>query len=227
MPSPKHTSVHKPALASHKTQQSIHTAATRRNRTARTTARSSESRSSGNLPTENIYKIANILTATENFIVHQCNCTSKHAAGLARQIFQTFPNANTYTSVPNNRRPGEISIHHQQTGTPSIVNIYGQYYPGAPQQHGHDNATTRQRNFTQALHSFADYLQRTREGIVSIAIPHKIGCGLAAGIWPIYHRMILEFQDEMNNANNTHCQVRITFYKYLSLIHISEPTRPY
>lgn len=34
-----------------------------------------------------------------SYIAHQCNCTTRVAQGLAKQIFDTFPSANVYKSL--------------------------------------------------------------------------------------------------------------------------------
>ena len=42
------------------------------------------------------------------FIGHQCNCVTKDAKGLAKQIFDAFPWANDYCT---DRIPGTIKVY--------------------------------------------------------------------------------------------------------------------
>jgi hypothetical protein len=67
------------------------------------------------------------LNQTE-FIVHQTNCRTAGARGLAKLIFQKYPHSNTYRSGTR-RIPGTISVHHP------IINLYGQDGPGKAGPH--------------------------------------------------------------------------------------------
>ena len=52
-----------------------------------------------------------LLSATEPFILHQSNCTSKGARGLAAAIHQRFPEADCYKRrQPNRSTPGTIDV---------------------------------------------------------------------------------------------------------------------
>lgn len=63
-----------------------------------------------------------------DFIVHQTNCRTVGARGLAKLIFQKYPHSNTYKSGVR-RVPGTISVHHP------IINLYGQDGPGKVGSH--------------------------------------------------------------------------------------------
>lgn len=129
---------------------------------------------------------ADICTAQEQYICHQCNCVSNSYSGLARTIFEKWPQANTYsnrTSTPI----GTISIHN--IGEDQwIVNMYAQYYPGFATVK--DSASSRERYFAKCLQELKA-LNPT-----SVAFPYKIGCGLAGGNWENYYSMIQNAFDD-------------------------------
>jgi len=66
-----------------------------------------------------------ILDAKEDYILHQVNCVSTAAKGLAASIFTRFPECNIYT-LRSRGVPGTITI------TNRIIHLHGQYYPGRP-----------------------------------------------------------------------------------------------
>ena len=156
-------------------------------------------------------KYTSILTANEDYILHQCNCISTTAAGLAKQIFKKFPHANTYAARPNIRQMGEISLHQQQQNSPTIVNIYGQYRPGKPTAYGGDSPRNRQQSFESALRHLSGYIACKHTGIVTIAVPWRIACGLAQGHWPTYQNLIEKFQTK---TTCMHRMIHITYYRY-------------
>ena len=45
--------------------------------------------------------------------------------------------------------------------------------------------------FMQGLKKMADVMKAT--GKMTLAFPHLIGCGMAAGDWVIYEKMIVDF----------------------------------
>lgn len=66
-----------------------------------------------------------LLTVEADLIVHQCNCVTKRAKGLAAALFAAFPEADVYAlrKAKNKRgksRPGTVSIHGR------VVNLYAQ-----------------------------------------------------------------------------------------------------
>jgi hypothetical protein len=68
----------------------------------------------------------NVLDAKEDFICHQCNCVTTTAQGLAKDVFERFPDANVYRIRRRADVPGDITVHGR------IVNMYAQLRPGAP-----------------------------------------------------------------------------------------------
>lgn len=110
-----------------------------------------------------------LLDAPTQYIAHQCNCCSRGAAGIAKQIFERFPDA----AYPRQRvrDPGTISVHSNR-----VINCYAQLVPGKPCKN--DTAEMRLRWFRQCLFAITKI-----EGIRSVALPFGIGCGLAGGNW--------------------------------------------
>ncbi len=138
-------------------------------------------------------KNADLLNFTEQYAAHQCNCVSTDAKGIARYIFQKFPNADTYKNRPTPSIPGNIDI------CGNIINMYAQYYPTVA-KYTNDSNDKRIIWFKQCLVKISQI-----NNIHSIAIPYNIGCGLAGGNWNIYYSMIEEF------AVNT--KINVTLYK--------------
>ena len=157
----------------------------------------------------------NILTCQDNYIVHQCNCLSRNAKGLARAIFDKFPYANTYSNSKYTREVGTCDIQGNGKDRRFVVNLYGQFAPGKPKWHSKhrrgigskgdktslfdtvvnhpdDSSASRENYFKAALQAFEGKIQLPFRG--SIAFPYGIGCNLAGGNWSAYQSMLLEFQ---------------------------------
>lgn len=118
-----------------------------------------------------------IFTASEDyFIAHQCNCVTTDSRGLAKSIFDRFPDANTYNNNQIKRIPGQISIHGR------IINLYAQKYPGYNKYN-----EKREIWFRECLNKIS------YAGIKKIAMPELIGCDLACGDPIIYRQIINEW----------------------------------
>lgn len=131
------------------------------------------------------------------YICHQANCTSSSGRGLAKALFERFPESNIYKwrqyhmfSVP-----GTIQI------TPAdgqmIVHLMGQYTSGKPT--GADTTALREDWFQMSLQKFAEFLHQKWEQDkpkekFKIAFPWHIGCGLAGGNWDHYMGLLLKFK---------------------------------
>jgi len=114
-----------------------------------------------------------------DYVVHQCNCLTTYASGLAHQIFEMYPDADTYR--PGARRtPGTISVHGR------IVNLYGQRYPGRPSRL--ETPEIRLGWFRSGLDALAAHIGGERDAVC--AFPHGIGCGLAGGDWGAYKSVL-------------------------------------
>lgn len=136
-----------------------------------------------------------LLRCPAKYIVHQCNCLTTGAAGLAADMFRAFPHADVYTDG-SNRVPGTVDV---RGGKPNgdgayergVVNLFGQFRPGKAARAGltSDTAAIRLRWFQTAL---VELSERGAE-LESVAFPHLIGCGLAGGDWAAYSQLIEDF----------------------------------
>lgn len=132
----------------------------------------------------------------EGYICHQANCTSIGTKGLVRQIFHKYPNTNIYQQRTGPSQLGTIAI------TDNIIHLFGQRYPGRPNI---TDDTTPIR-----LHAF-------KTGLVHIsripnihntplAIPYKIGCGLAGGNWGKYYATLNQWAAYYQLTNVVICK---------------------
>lgn len=143
-----------------------------------------------------IYKSGNLLDATEDYIVHQCNCITKRSLGLSEQISERFPYANPYSYRRGNNMailedrdvPGTIKVYGNGKEQRYVIGMFAQYNPGKPQRS--DTSVEREDWFLQCLHKIG--MQKFQ----SVAFPDHIGCGLAGGDWEHYHTMIREISVE-------------------------------
>lgn len=122
-----------------------------------------------------------ILLSECDFIAHQCNCVTKKSRGLAKAIFDKYPQANTYSNNYN-RILGEISIHGK------IINMYAQKYPGGSKS---------EKEYNDRLKYFKSCLKKINREFPdkSIAMPYNIGCGLAKGKWKDYKKIIKKYDN--------------------------------
>lgn len=136
----------------------------------------------------------NILEAQFNeIIVHQTNCLTKNPLGLAKDLFELYPNANCYNSTYN-RIPGEIIVINSNN-SPIIVNLFGQHKPGKVNRY--ETSLKREEWFNQGLDNLLEYLIENNLSN-KIIFPFKIGCGLAGGKWDNYYKMISDFSEKYN-----------------------------
>lgn len=163
-------------------------------------------------PKNLVYKSGDLLTAKEEYIIHQCNCTSSTAAGLAQAITTKFPYAAPYTHRrpnPTQRsrclpedasKPGTIQVWRSpSTETPHFIGLYAQEGPGKP--YGADSRSAREGWFKHCL----GLIEKVPE-VKSVAFPWQIGCGLAGGDWSVYEEMIREWAEN-------HSDVSVVIYK--------------
>jgi hypothetical protein len=149
----------------------------------------------------------NILNVKKGYILHQCNCVTLDCIGLAKSLELYFPDNLPYKNrkkFGTKNDPGTVYI---SGADPYIVNIFGQYLPGKPTIT--ETKKVREKYFEDALDAFVDFLDGTEE-IVLIAIPYKIGCGLAGGNWNNYLDLILKFEKKLHEMN---IKNEITIYK--------------
>lgn len=123
------------------------------------------------------------------FIVHQCNCVTKTAKGLAKKIFEKYPETNIY--IDNTiRKLGDVIIRGR------IINLIGQYYPGKP-KYKNDTSKIRENIFSNALKKISIIIPEHSK----IYFPYNIGCGLAGGNWNNYFDIIKLFSENNPKLN--------------------------
>lgn len=128
-----------------------------------------------------------LLDSKEKFIVHQANCVSHYASGIAAAIFSKFPYSDIYTSRMESDKPGTIIVKGNGLDQRYVVNLMGQFYPGSFSDDEIDNEKARQVYFHHALIRLAK-----TPNLESIAFNYKIGCGIAGGDWNGYYLGTLE-----------------------------------
>jgi len=131
-----------------------------------------------------------IFDATEKYICHQCNCVTKKAAHLSKDMFQHFPFADVYTGRATPNEPGTISVKGNGIDQRYVINIFGQFYPGYPKEAlgDLDGYDARAKYFYHGLLRIAKI-----PNLESIAFPWKVGCGAADGDWEVYQGNIENF----------------------------------
>jgi O-acetyl-ADP-ribose deacetylase (regulator of RNase III) len=137
----------------------------------------------------------NLLDATENIIGHQVNCQATMASGIAKQIRARYPTVyDKYVEASNKLHPVE------RLGTCQIVkvdnnkyvaNLFGQLYYGREKNVVYTNYIALEAALSQ-LKGLAE-----TQGL-SVALPWRIGCGLANGNWddivyPMLHNIFLDY----------------------------------
>jgi O-acetyl-ADP-ribose deacetylase (regulator of RNase III) len=82
----------------------------------------------------------NLLDATEQYIAHQCNCTSTTAKGLAATLFRRYP----YADIYRERRPQASSHIFSKNATldPKVNATDSPYTKRTPQNGTHDTPGT-------------------------------------------------------------------------------------
>jgi len=144
------------------------------------------------LPTQYVRIVnGNLLDATEDYIVHQCNCVSTDAKTLAEQIFKKYPYANSYKDRTTATRsvPGQIEIFGNGSNQRYIINAYAQYYP-SPYGYPNDNAAKRLGWFESCLGEISKIKNIKNK---TIGMPFNIGCGAGGGNWVLYYDLICKF----------------------------------
>jgi O-acetyl-ADP-ribose deacetylase (regulator of RNase III) len=127
-----------------------------------------------------------ILNSTTDMIVHQVNCLGVAGAGLAKQIAERYPDwKHEYikycfkTTDPKNLL-GRVFIYQCPHEHREIASLFGQFKTGKGVQ-------TIYPALRQSMRDLAKFIRPLEK---SIAIPFKIGCGLAGGNWKFVSEMI-------------------------------------
>jgi hypothetical protein len=107
--------------------------------------------------------------------------------------------------------PGSFAICEDE---PNIVALFSQWRPGKvlspyfsvyPESDPPETAAQRLEWFRSSLSAFGASLPDDR--VSSIAVPYRIGCGLAGGDWKQYRAALAEFQDKCADS------AMVTLYK--------------
>ena len=171
---------------------------------------------------------SDICNAKDEYIIQQCNCLTIKPHGLSETIQKRFPYADLYSkrrpigsrnlAVPEDRDvPGTFTVC-DSIGKPKIVCLFGQWRPGNldspyvlsyPESNPPETNDSRLQWFITSLNAFGDSLVEHGDRIHTVAIPYKIGCGLAGGSWDMYEKVLKEFSVNYKNV------VKITLYNIL------------
>ena len=158
-------------------------------------------------------KEANLLTATEDYIVQQNSCVACKPQGLSYALVTAFPHANPYKdrkpikhggniAIEADRAfPGTIIILGNGTNQRYVACLFAQINNGKPGE-VLDSAGDRERYFADCLESLATQIPQS----ATLAFPYKIGCGLAGGKWPRYETIL-------KNWCVSHPTLRVSLYK--------------
>jgi len=146
------------------------------------------------------------LNGTVSLVFHQTNCRTTRAAGLAKEIFDHWPELNVYSEdtlrIPGTAIVMDVDAKRFPTcGSTKVVNLFGQNRPSGPSRL--ESRETRLGWFEDALDSvctkeFITNLIPSRGNTRSVAgvtlnFPENIGCGMAGGIWKEYKALLLTF----------------------------------
>lgn len=134
----------------------------------------------------------NIFDCTENIIVHQTNCQGVMGHGIAAQIKARYPEVfKGYYHYCKTNKPedilGECLICEADDGK-FIANVFGQLNFGEGLQTDYERL---EKGLTEVKNFAADKQ-------LSVAIPYKIGCGLAHGDWNVVYEIIERVFENVN-----------------------------
>lgn len=157
------------------------------------------------------YIDGNILDATEEYILQQCCCTAIRPHGLSEILAIKWNDTNVYSQRKGvGKRNMAIAEDRPSIGTIKVVGqrkvicAFAQYAMGKPGKYDScgvsDTSEDRINYFKKCL------LEIEKLNPSSIAIPYKIGCGLAGGDWNIYNTLL-------NNWANNNSNIKIVIYK--------------
>ncbi len=145
-----------------------------------------------------------LLDADTKYIMHQCNCVTKHSKGIANAIFNEFPWANTYAkrNIPSVR--GRIDVLGNGINERFVINAYIQYHPGKPSIDKTIEKDRKIDSYQNRLFYLEKCLQRieTIPDLKSIGIPSEMGCRLAKGLWSDYLSIIEDFAKRIKETQN-------------------------
>lgn len=143
-----------------------------------------------------IKREGDVLTSSANIIAHQVNCRGVMGAGLAKQIRIKFPKVFAEYSVLCNRCK-ENDDAKMLLGVVQFVNVDSKIFANCFAQLNYNAKIkqTQDKYFKECMVTLEKYARE--EGLTSVAIPYKMGCGLAGGNWDneIYPIIMSVFKD--------------------------------
>ena len=127
-----------------------------------------------------------LLDATEDILCHQVNCQGVMGSGIALALRNKYPNLydcyNHFCVYCNKVHAlGGAQFVEQEDGH-IIANLFGQY------NYGRENIIYT--DYTELEVAFVRTREYALANNLSIAMPYKIGCGLANGNWDIVYQII-------------------------------------
>jgi len=135
-----------------------------------------------------------LLAVSSGIVVHQCNCVSKGARGVAKALFAKWPAADVYARRDHNSTPGTVDLATVRAGQAGaglvVAGLFAQRMPGKPSRAGDDSAACRLAWFEECLETLTTALAASGAMERRVAMPFLIGCGLAGGHWPSYRACI-------------------------------------
>lgn len=143
-----------------------------------------------------IKREGDVLTSSANIIAHQVNCRGVMGAGLAKQIKTKFPKVFAEYKLLCNRCE-ENGDAKMLLGVVQFVNVDSKIFANCFAQLNY-NAKIKQTQdeyFKECMVTLEKYARE--ENLTSVAIPYKMGCGLAGGNWDneIYPIIMSVFKD--------------------------------
>lgn len=136
-----------------------------------------------------------ILECKEDIICHQVNVFGNMGGGLARQIAQKFPETE------------KDYIKYCEMFGCNYINLSGRALITAESEKYIANMFSQELNFNTNYSDIEQCFKTIKEfaikGNLSIAIPYKIGCGIANGNWEEVYKII----------QRVFCDYNATIYK--------------
>ncbi len=171
------------------------------------------------------FKHASLFDVGATVIAHQANCMNVMGAGVALQIANRWPEVekDEYNTISGGMKFGSCHISKPLNAnpTPFIVHLYGQLgYGTGKRQTSYDALRKAIQEMKEAFMNIASGKETSEDhtwgssphlrgdwdevavlaesnGPIHIAIPAKIGCGLAGGDWSIVKEMLIsEFEKD-------------------------------
>lgn len=161
------------------------------------------------------YRYGNLLNSDADYIVHQVNCMGMMGGGIASQIRRWCPEhfddyidmCRLYDCDDHERRKlmGEIVLTERKPNK-YICGVFSQYnYYG-------DKPLTEYLYLEKALISLICEINERGLKECTVAVPYKIGCGLAGGDWMIVYPIMSHLFDRKLRPNE--CKICLEFWQY-------------